>query len=279
MEGIKIDYDKMTKEELIKEINKLKKEKSISREDRLKLKILERIPFTMWACNRKFEIVLWTCGSACIYKYNKKDVIGKNYLDLFVHEVEREQSKKDCIEIIDNDMIQDNFIATDCSRNGKRPMLATNCFRIWDEETQEYLQAEVALDITNLQEKISEYNECRVNWAKEIGEKEKTMKTFRASLVNRLNEIHDDKIRSLVRQEIERENYIKEIEKIRSKEEANKLKLEYNKKNEKLRKALHDKKDYFKTQISNAKTADEFGKLDQEISQYNIKPLKEIEND
>ena len=279
MEDIKMDYDKMTKEELIEEINKLKKEKSISREDRLKLKISERVPFTMWACDRNFKIVLWECGSECVYKYRKEDIIGENYLELFVHEYEREQSKKDCIEIIDHDLMQKNFIATDCSKNGTRPMLATNCFRIWDEETKEYLQAEVSLDISNLQEKINEYNKCMVDWAREIGEKEKTMKILRVSLQTRLDEIHDDKIRHLAIHETKIEEYLKGIDRVRSKEEAKKEKVGYKEKNEKLKKAIRDKDNYFKTRISNAQTADEFEKLQTEISQYNMKSINEIEND
>jgi PAS domain S-box-containing protein len=283
MEDIKMDYDKMTKEELIEEINKLKKVKSISREDRLKLEILKRVPFTMWACDRNFKIVLWTCGSACVYRYSKEDTIGKNYLELFVDENEREQSRRDCINVIDNDMVQKNFIATDCSRNGKRPMLATNVFRIWDNEIQSFLQAEVALDISNIDENIKEYHDCRVEWGKrrerERIEKEKTTKIFRASLTDKLDRIHDDKIGSLTIQERERENYIKEMEKTRGKEEANKLKLKYNRKNKNLRKALRDKENYFKIQISNVKTAEEFEELQMEISQYNTKSINEIENE
>ena len=194
MEYIKIDYGTMTKEELIEEINKLKKEKSISRENRLKLEILKRVPFTMWACDRNFKIVLWTCGSVCVYGYSKEDTIGRNYLELFVDENEREQSRRDCINVIDNDIVQKNFIATDCSRNGERPMLATNVFRIWDNENQSFLQAEVALDISNIREKIDEYHECRVNWAEERIEREKTMTILRVSLQVRLEELHDAKI-------------------------------------------------------------------------------------
>ena len=286
MGDIKMDYDKMTKEELIEEINKLKKNASklekefvINREDKLKLEILKKVPFTMWACDREFKIILWTCGSAFVYKYNKKEAIGKNYLELFVDPLEIEHSKKDCIEIIEDDMKQVDFIAIDLSKNGGRPMLATNCFRIWDEVTQDYLQAEVSLDITNIQEKMSEYNECRVNWAIEIGKKEKTLNSYKGSLVNRLKEIHEDKFRSFIHKEDERKNYITEIRKIKRDEEVNKLKFEYDKKNGKLKKALDANENHLKTRILDAKTVEELDELDKKISRYNIKSLKEIENE
>ena len=67
------------------------------------------------------------------------------------------------------------------------------------------------------------------------------------------------------------------MEKTRGKEEANKLKLKYNRENKNLRKALRDKENYFKTQISNVKTAEEFEELQIKISQYNTKSINENE--
>ena len=274
-----MDYSKMTKEELIEEINKLKKEKSSCRVDMLKLKILEQIPFTMWACDRDFKIILWTCDTERVYGHNEMEAIGKNYLELFVDPLEREQSKTDCIKIIEGNLVQKNFIATDHSRDGGRPMLATNCFRIWDEETQDYLQAEVSLDISDIQEKIREYHDCRVNWAREIGEKEKTINSYKGSLLNRVKEIHEDKFRSFIHKEDERKNYIKELRKIKGDAGVNKLKFEYAEKNGKLKKALDANENHLKTRISDAKTAEELDELDKKISRYNMKSLKEIENE
>lgn len=269
----------MTKEELIEEINKLIKEKSSCRVDMLKLKILDQIPFTMWACDRDFKIILWTCDTERIYGHNEMEAIGKNYLELFVDQYEREQSKIDCIKIIEGNLVQKNFIATDHSKDGRRPMLATNCFRIWDEETQDYLQAEVSLDISDIHEKINEYKDCLVNWAREVGQKDKTIKSYKGSLLNRVKEIHEHKFRSFIHKEDERNNFIKESRKIKGDAVVNKLKFEYAEKNRKLKKALDANENYLKTRILGAKTAEELDELDKKIFRYNKKSLNEIENE
>jgi hypothetical protein len=115
----------------------------------------------MWACNRQFKIVLWTAGSPKIYGHRTEDVLGKNYLELFVDASERKQSKIDCLRIIDNDYVQNNFLAYDVTKSVTHRTMLTNCFRIMDEDTGEPLQAEVAVDISDLELKKDEHRTLR----------------------------------------------------------------------------------------------------------------------
>jgi PAS domain S-box-containing protein len=101
-----MDDNQKSKSELINELNilrqQLKKRDILSKEDRFKLAIIDRAPFSTWACNRNFSIVFWSAGTAKVYGRTEEEAIGKNYLDLFVSEEERERSAKDCIDVIDN---------------------------------------------------------------------------------------------------------------------------------------------------------------------------------
>lgn len=119
-------------------------------EDVLTLAILENAPFTVWACRRNFEIVLWNKRCEHRYACPAKDALGKNFFDLFAHEHERDQGKQDCISIIDDGATFVNFIADDHDANGKAMKMLTNCFRVFDDRHQEYVQAEIGVDISDL---------------------------------------------------------------------------------------------------------------------------------
>lgn len=72
---IRAVYEKRISE-LEKLISELK-ENQLSREDKLKLAIFERAPFTIWACDKEYRIRLWTGKCEQIYGYAKCDVQGK----------------------------------------------------------------------------------------------------------------------------------------------------------------------------------------------------------
>jgi hypothetical protein len=127
--------------------SRLKTITPMSREDKIKLSILKDAPYSMWACDRNFKIVIWTGNCERMYNISEKDAIGKNYLELFVDEYERDQSKIDCLRIIDKNYRQRNFLATDKKGDGSDVTVLTNCYRVYDEETNDYLQAEVGLDM------------------------------------------------------------------------------------------------------------------------------------
>ena len=179
-----------TKTELLKEIadlrmqiSLLEKRGKVEHEERLKLAIMDRAPISIWACNRDFKIVFWSAGTDSVYGHSRKDAIGKNYLDLFVSDEERERSASDCLRVIDEDYIQKNFLAYDRLPDGNRRALLTNCFRVFDTDSQEYLQAEVALEVAELEPIIEEHRTLR-----ELGIRKKA-KEERALLLERLNRI------------------------------------------------------------------------------------------
>jgi PAS domain S-box-containing protein len=146
---------------LQKRVSELEQRRAALREDRLKLAIIDRAPFTVWAVTRERRIVLWSTAAERMYGFTKEEALGRSWLELFVSEEEREQASIDCRRIIDEDYVQRNFLAYDRAENGTGLALLTNCFRIWDEEGQQYLQAEVALEIPELKPIIEEHRSLR----------------------------------------------------------------------------------------------------------------------
>ncbi|MCK4377354.1 MAG: PAS domain S-box protein [Actinomycetia bacterium] len=215
-----MDNSKKTKKELLNEIEKLKKsvnefkkKRAITREDQLKLAVIDKAPFTLWACNRKFEIVLWTGSCESIYQYRKEDVIGKNYLTLFVDGPEKYQSEVDCIKMIDEDYVQKNFLAWDISKDGNRRTMLTNCFRIWDEDNQEYLQAEIALEISDLVLSDREHRTLRELGISRQAQIKKIFGLMKSNVLHILQVIYTKKIIDIDRKSQEIYKYKFKIEK------------------------------------------------------------------
>jgi len=152
---------KRANEKLKKENAKLKEkihsleQKSISSEDELILKIMKLMPFSIWACDRNFIIKLWSGRCETFYGYNKEEAVGKNYLELFVAEDEKYISKTDCISIIDKDMKFYNCYAEDETKENTKLKLLTNCLRV--KHNDEYLQAEMGLEVSDFEEKKEIY--------------------------------------------------------------------------------------------------------------------------
>jgi len=191
-------------DELIKEITTLKqrlqqleKQRAFSWEDCLKLSIIDKAPFTMWACNRNFEIVLWAGACEEIYGYSREEAIGKNYLDLFVDKPEREESEKDCIEIIEEDKRQTNCFAFDYAKNKDKRNMLTNCFRVHDEFNDRLLQAEVAFEISDIEKRREFHRIVREKGlAKTVFEKGE-LEVEKLSLLQRLKVKHEERITRL----------------------------------------------------------------------------------
>lgn len=169
-----------SKEELIEEIKTLRNElallrksRALTREDRLKLSILDRSPFTIWACDKDFNIQLWAGACGRNYGYSADEAIGKNYLELFVDDHEKDQSCGDCIAIIEKDKVFSNFLASDIAEDGSTRLMLTNCFRIYDEDTQQWLQAEIGLEISDLEDSEKEHRNIREKGAYDRGMRKK----------------------------------------------------------------------------------------------------------
>lgn len=144
----------------LERISESSRSDELSKQERLFLALIRQAPFSEWASKGKlgnYEVVLWNTGAEKIYGYSAKEAIGNNYLTLFVSEEERKQSAIDCESILTGGTVIRNTIAEDKASDGTRRTLLTTCFRIWDDEEGEYLQAEIGLDVSEL-ERIKEHN-------------------------------------------------------------------------------------------------------------------------
>lgn len=114
--------------------------------------IVVQAPLSIWAslgADDGYKIVAWNGGAEAIYGHSREEAIGKNYLDLFISDEEREQSAADCDEIIGEGRVFENFLATDEASDGSVRVMLTNCFRVMDPITGKYIQVEVALDVSD----------------------------------------------------------------------------------------------------------------------------------
>lgn len=147
--GYVMNYENMTKGELIDYIEELKAKRAFTYEDQMKLLILDSSPFTVWASDRNCKIRLWMGQCETLYGFSSKEAIGKDYVDLFVAEDEKVAARRDQIDIIDNEAVFHN-IANDVGKNGNTLQLVTNCRRIKDPISGEYWNAEMGLVISYL---------------------------------------------------------------------------------------------------------------------------------
>lgn len=146
-----MNYENMTKEELVSYIEHIKEQRAFSYEDQIKLAILDKSPFTIWASDRECKIRLWDGQCESMYGRSKEEVLGKDFVDLFVARDEQAAARRDQLEIIDRDKVFHN-IANDQGRNGNTLKLITHCFRIRDPKTGEYWNAEIGVTIDYYEE-------------------------------------------------------------------------------------------------------------------------------
>ncbi len=157
-----MDLNKMSKEDLINYIEKLKEKRAFSEEDQFLLKILDESPFTIWASDRNCIIKFWKGQCESLYGYKKEQVLGKDFVDLFVAEDEKKAAREDQLKIIDSGEVFHN-IANDVAKNGNTLRLLTNCWRMKAPKSDEYWNIEMGLivdffyqELERLEEIISE---------------------------------------------------------------------------------------------------------------------------
>ncbi len=182
-----------TREELLKELWELRKWKDEQqaalpkhREDLIRLTLIETAPITMWACDRDCRIVCWNQQAEVVYGFTAKEAIGQNFVQLFVDDCERDQAEKDCHVIIDSGREFRNFLAYDVTKAGEKRTMLTNCFRVWDEESKAYLQAELGLEISDLDTSDKKHRNIRELGSALIAERGKTEEIKRAEMSNLL---------------------------------------------------------------------------------------------
>jgi PAS domain S-box-containing protein len=146
-----MNYENMSKEELVEKLNDLERHRAFTYEDQMKLAILDASPFTIWASDRNCRITLWEGQCEALYGYSHDFAIGKDYITLFVAPDEQTAARRDQIDIIDNAAVFHN-IANDSAKNGNTLKLITNCFRIKDLRTGQFWNAEMGLIIDYLEQ-------------------------------------------------------------------------------------------------------------------------------
>ena len=155
--GNHVNYDEMSKEELVKLIKDMENQRAFTYEDRMKLEILDQSPFTIWASDRDCIIKFWDGQCENHYGYTKEQAIGKDFVDLIVAEDEKTAARSDQIKIIDDGEVFHN-LANDHGRNGNVLHLITICRRIKDIKSGELWNAEMGLIIDSLEEEKERLN-------------------------------------------------------------------------------------------------------------------------
>lgn len=118
---------------------------------RLIANLFDNAHVSIWACDRDLRVRLWNKGAEEIYGRTEEEMIGCSYVDLIVDAAERDESIADCHRIIDFGQRYRNFLAYDHHTSGAQVYMLTNCFRIVDPVTGERLQAEIGVEISDLE--------------------------------------------------------------------------------------------------------------------------------
>jgi hypothetical protein len=116
----------------------------------IKLAIFDRIPMPVWACDRACRIVLWNESAARLYDYPAAEAVGKDFVDLFVNDLEKEKARVDCVDIIDNNHIIRNM-ADDIDKHKVTKNLVTHCFPVYNAGPHAGLQVEISYEIQGVE--------------------------------------------------------------------------------------------------------------------------------
>ncbi len=114
--------------------------------------IAANVSASIWAAagpESNYEIRLWNRGAERLYGLSREQAIGENYLTLFVNELERDQAVIDHDDILRNRREFRN-LANDIMSDGTERLLLTVGFPLYDRTTQEYLLAELGIDVTDV---------------------------------------------------------------------------------------------------------------------------------
>lgn len=194
-------------------LKNLESTRCCSKDDTLKLDILDASPFTVWACTSDYKIVLWNKWCEAVYGFTGADALGKSFVDLFVDGPEKKEAMKDCTEIIKTGSPYSNGLAYDNNCHGQRRTMLTNCFRVWDSERLQYLQVEMGLvlkddDLGEPRDKLHEIREVGVVREKQW---ETLLKATQVGLLNRIEAAFEKHWNKLAMEEMQWKQYQSEL--------------------------------------------------------------------
>lgn len=150
------DYHEMTKDELIAYLQDIEDKRAFSVEDQIVLRIIDELPFSLWASDENCIITFWTDKAASLYGYTKKQALGKDFVKLFVDPDEQPQARIDQKKITDEGE-QFHNIAHDRGKNGNILNLMTFCSRIYDPKTNKPWNAEMGIIMDFYEDEIKKW--------------------------------------------------------------------------------------------------------------------------
>ena len=123
------------------------------------LQFFHSIPRPLWTSTVEAKISYWNDYAEKTYNYPRKKAIGRDFIDLFVSEPEREQAAEDLISIIFGEKGDEYYnMCKDKDKNGRPVILVTCCFPVLDVRKGEIAQAELSFDLRQLPELESDLN-------------------------------------------------------------------------------------------------------------------------
>jgi len=118
----------------------------------LLFKVLKAANLTVWAADNAendYAIRLWNPTAERVYGFTREEVMGANYVNLFVNPSERSMAKDDHEHIIRaGKEFGWDFATEDIAKDGTVRTILANAFRVWDEANQRFIVAEVGIDLT-----------------------------------------------------------------------------------------------------------------------------------
>lgn len=185
-----------SKEELEKLVILLREKRAFLWKDRMLLQMIDKAPFTFWACDKSCIIRLWEGASKKVY--SNRDMLGKEFME-FISKIERYKAMIDTIEVIETDEEHvgvllkefENYYTKDIRGNNQAEVeLITNSVKLYDEDSGECFYGEIGLpiDLENVIEAYKERNEQLSNLIKNF---ENRCEELRKLNIRRRNDIFE----------------------------------------------------------------------------------------
>jgi len=185
-----------TLERLERENEMLKKQKSIfaecsalldteegRREALFCLQFFRSIPLPLWTSTLDANISYWNEFAERTYQHSAKKALGKNFINLFVSEAEKEQAAEDLTSIIFGEEGAEHFnLCKDKDKLNRQVYLVTCCFPVFDPRHGEVVQAEISFDLRQLATLEAELSDMYVRFRKKE-EEQRTLKLQREAVV------------------------------------------------------------------------------------------------